>query len=141
MARPPSTPAIALLHDEIVRLIKNRPLPCSPCPHQSACCAYGTSLTPREAKVLLRAHGPETVYLTRWKEWRTRVRGGRCVFLVENSCTLHDSPSYPAVCRGFPLTDGSGKKPYGPYTDICPELVAPPKKLQRAVPNGAKSPR
>ena len=119
-----TTPAIDLLQEALVQRLKDRPLPCSPCPHQSACCAWGTSLTPDEARRLLGSHGPGAVYRTRWNEWRTRVRGGRCVFLVDNACVLHHTPDYPSVCRGFPLTDASGKKPYGIETDICPELVS-----------------
>ena len=72
-------------------------LPCYPCPHLSACCAYGVTLSDAEAAAITREHGAGTVYRTRWGEWRTRVRGGRCVFLRENVCTIHSRPYYPAV--------------------------------------------
>ena len=58
------------------------PLPCFPCPHASACCAYGVTLSDEEAAAITAAHGGHLIYRTRWGEWRTRVRGGRCVFLV-----------------------------------------------------------
>ncbi|MCE9584189.1 MAG: YkgJ family cysteine cluster protein [Planctomycetes bacterium] len=134
-----TTPAIELLHQAIVQRVKDQPLPCYPCPHKSACCAYGTSLTPGEAKRLLRSHGEGAVYLTHWNEWRTRRRGGKCVFLVDNACSLHDSPDYPAVCRGFPVTDGSGKKPYGPYADICPEIATVVAKVERLREKGRRA--
>ncbi|NUN50778.1 MAG: YkgJ family cysteine cluster protein [Candidatus Brocadiae bacterium] len=122
MSSSPITLEIALLHAEIARHQKERPLPCMPCPHNSACCAYGTMLSAGEARRLLRSHGPTHVYRTRWNEWRTRIRGGRCVFFQKNGCSLHDTPDYPTVCRGFPFTDGTGKYPYGDYADICPEM-------------------
>ena len=42
------------------------PLPCYPCPHASACCAYGVTLGEEEAAAISAARGPETVYRTRW---------------------------------------------------------------------------
>ena len=78
-------------------------LPCFPCPHNSSCCAYGVTLSDDEAAAIARGHGPATIYRTRWGEWRTRVRGGRCVFLRENVCTIHAEPYYPAVCRRLSL--------------------------------------
>src|SRR5258706_12952867 len=65
------------------------PLPCYPCPHQSSCCAYGTTLSAEEAREIRAHHGPDLVYRTRWGEWRTRVVRGRCGFLVNNACTLY----------------------------------------------------
>jgi hypothetical protein len=105
-------------------------LPCLPCPHRSACCAYGTTLTPSEAAALAARHGQDTVYRTRWGEWRTRVRKGRCVFLVENLCTIHDDPNYPAVCRGFPWTDPETGGDYLFDQTICPEFLARPELVQ-----------
>ena len=67
-------------------------LPCYPCPHLSSCCAYGVTLSDDEAAAITRAHGEHTLYRTRWGEWRTRVRGGRCVFLRDNVCTIHAEP-------------------------------------------------
>ena len=61
-------------------------LPCFPCPHTSACCAFGTTLAEHEAHAIRARFGDERIYLTRWGEWRTRVRGGRCAFLVNNGC-------------------------------------------------------
>ena len=100
------------------------PLPCHPCPHGSACCAYGTTLTDEEAQDLSARFGTERVYQTRWGEWRTRVRGGRCVFLENNICIIHGDPSYPAVCRGFPWIDAEHGGPYEFDQTICPEFLA-----------------
>ena len=101
-------------------------LPCYPCPHQSACCAFGTTVTEEEAAGLSSRHGEDTVYRTRWGEWRTRVRKGRCVFLVQNVCTIHDDPHYPAVCRGFPWTDAETGGAYEFDQTICPEFNTKP---------------
>jgi Fe-S-cluster containining protein len=82
------------------------------------------SLIGDETERLRRLHGAHTVI---WdadeQEWRTNVNGDRCVFLKDNACILHASPEYPAICRGFPYTDGEG----GPYLwdrTICPEMKA-----------------
>jgi len=106
------------------------PLPCFPCPHHSACCAHGTTLSDEEAEAIRRHGGGEKIYRTRWGEWRTRVRGGRCAFLVENSCSLHDQPFYPAVCRGFPWIDADTGGPYEFDRTICPEFERRPELLQ-----------
>jgi hypothetical protein len=99
------------------------PLPCYPCPHGSACCAYGTTLTEAEARAIRAEHGADLVYRTRWGEWRTRVVKGRCGFLADNVCTLYDKPYYPAVCRGFPWVDAETGGPYEYDRSICPEFT------------------
>ena len=99
-----------------------RPLPCFPCPHGSACCNYGTTLSEPEAAVIGRDYGQALIYRTRWGEWRTRGRKGKCVFLENNACRLHDAEHYPAVCRGFPWTDAETGGPYEFDRTICPEL-------------------
>jgi Fe-S-cluster containining protein len=101
-------------------------LPCFPCPHHSACCAFGTTVTSEEAAALAARYGEDRVYRTRWGEWRTRVRKGRCVFLVNNVCTIHDDPHYPAVCRGFPWVDAETGGPYEFDQSICPEFTLRP---------------
>ena len=106
------------------------PLPCYPCPHQSACCAYGVTLGEEEALAMMKVHGESVAYKTRWGEWRTRVQGGRCVFLRDNVCVVHAEPYYPAVCRGFPWTDAETGGPYEYDRTICPEFVASPELLQ-----------
>ena len=68
----------------------------------------------------------ETRYRTRWGEWRTRVRGGRCVFLRGNACAIHTEPFYPAVCRGFPWIDAETGGPYEYDRTICPEFLHRP---------------
>lgn len=99
-----------------------RPLPCFPCPHASACCRYGTTLSDEEAEAIRRLHGEQLVYRNREGEWRTRVRKGYCVFHEANRCTLHDKPYYPAVCRCFPWTDAETGGPYLYDQSICPEF-------------------
>lgn len=106
------------------------PLPCYPCPHASACCAYGTTLSATEAAAIGAACGEDTVYRTRWGEWRTRVSSGRCVLLVDNTCSIYDQPYYPQVCRGFPFFDAETGGPYGFDRDICPEFEHRPELLQ-----------
>ncbi|MDX2193630.1 MAG: YkgJ family cysteine cluster protein [Gemmatimonadales bacterium] len=101
-------------------------LPCFPCPHASACCSWGTTLTDEEAEAIRAAHGADTCYRTRWGEWRTRVRKGRCVFLKDNACRIHGQPYYPEVCRAFPWTDAETGGPYAYTQTICPEFVAHP---------------
>jgi hypothetical protein len=106
------------------------PLPCFPCPHNSACCAYGVTLSDAEADAIARAHGRDRIYQTRWGEWRTRIRNRRCVFLVDNRCTIHGEAYFPAVCRGFPWTDAETGGPYEYDRTICPEFVSHPELVQ-----------
>ncbi|HEX9894612.1 MAG TPA: YkgJ family cysteine cluster protein [Gemmatimonadales bacterium] len=98
-------------------------LPCFPCPHASACCRYGTTVTDEEGAAIRQHHGENLVYQTRWGEWRTRIRQGYCVFHAANRCALHDKPYYPAVCRGFPFTDAETGGPYLYDQTICPEFI------------------
>jgi len=100
-------------------------LPCFPCPHQAACCAYGTSITSDEYAALAPAHGSDSF---RWDEeeegWRTVVRNGHCVFLLpDSSCSLHGDAHYPVVCRGFPDVQPETGGPYLGDLTICPELA------------------
>lgn len=104
-------------------------LPCFPCPHRATCCAYGTTLSDDEAAAIAKAHHGDRIYRTRWGEWRTRVRGGRCTFFVEGGCELHDKPYYPLVCRGFPWVDAETGGPYEFDRTICGEFVARPELL------------
>ena len=101
-------------------------LPCFPCPHGSACCAYGVTVTEGEARALTERYGEDKVYRTRWGEWRTRVRQGRCIFLVNNGCTIHADPHFPAVCRGFPWIDAETGGAYEFDQTICPEFEVRP---------------
>jgi len=87
------------------------------------------TLSAAEATALRERYGEDTVYLSRWNEWRTRVRGGKCIFLVNNSCTIHADPAYPEVCRGFPWTDAETGGAYQYDQTICPEFVANPELL------------
>jgi hypothetical protein len=105
-------------------------LPCWPCPHASACCAYGSTLSDEEAELIAAHHGREFIYRTRWGEWRTRVKQGRCVFLQDNSCSIHAKPYYPTVCRGFPWTDAETGGPYEYDQTICPEFTRQPGLVQ-----------
>lgn len=110
-------------------------LPCYPCPHASACCAYGATVTEEEAAAITAARGSGLVYQTRWGEWRTRVRNRRCVFLSDNTCSIHGQPYYPAVCRGFPWTDAETGGPYEYDRTICPEFIARPELVTIDRPN------
>lgn len=112
-------------------VLKPRSLPCYPCPHESACCSYGATVSPREVKLIQKNHGKDKVYLTRWGEWRTRIRNKRCVFLANNACTLHARPEYPAVCKGFPYFMADGKTDYPYDQDICPDLIPDLKLLKK----------
>lgn len=105
-------------------------LPCYPCPHQSACCAFGTTLSEAEARAIEAEHGPGGIFRTHWGEWRTRVVNGRCAFLAHNACTLYQKPYYPEVCRGFPWIDAETGGPYEFDRKICPEFVMRPELLQ-----------
>ncbi|MEP7347697.1 MAG: hypothetical protein ABI877_20675 [Gemmatimonadaceae bacterium] len=105
-------------------------LPCYPCPHGSACCAYGVTLSEGEARAISERFGEGTIYRTRWGELRTRVKAKRCVFLVDNACSIYREPFYPAVCRGFPWTDAETGGPYEFDRTICPEFVQHPQLLQ-----------
>ena len=108
-------------------------LPCFPCPHHSACCTYGTTVSPTEAKAIIADHGEGKVYLNRWGEWRTRVKEGKCVFVVDNGCSIHNQPYYPVVCRGFPWTDAETGGPYEFEQEICPEFVKHPELVQLGI--------
>jgi hypothetical protein len=105
-------------------------LPCFPCPHHSACCAHGSTLAEDEAEAIMARHGIDRIYLTRWGEWRTRVTGGRCAFLVDNACELHDESFYPLVCQGFPWTDSETGGPYEFDRTICPEFERRPELVE-----------
>ena len=109
-------------------------LPCHPCPHRAACCAYGTTLTDEEAASLTSRFG-DVAYRTRWGEWRTRVKGRRCVFFAgDGGCTIHADASYPKVCRGFPWTDAETGGPYEFDRTICPEFVLRPELVRIDLP-------
>jgi hypothetical protein len=87
-------------------------------------------LSDAEAASIVESHGAGLVYRTRWGEWRTRVRGGRCVFLRDNVCLIHAESYYPSVCRGFPWTDAETGGPYAFDQTICPEFVSRPELVQ-----------
>jgi hypothetical protein len=88
------------------------------------------TLSDDEAREIGDAHGTDKVYRTRWGEWRTRVKRGRCVMLVDNACTIHATSYFPAVCRGFPWTEGDGVSPYRYDRTICPEFAARPELVE-----------
>jgi hypothetical protein len=110
-------------------------LPCYPCPHASACCAYGVTLSDDEARDITVRFGADKIYRTRWGEWRTRIKAKRCVFLVDNGCSIYREAFYPAVCRGFPWTDAETGGPYEFDRTICPEFVKHPRLLQLSRPD------
>jgi len=93
-------------------------LPCNPCPHESACCTWGTPLTDAEAALLGASFGTASItWDPREGEWRTAVVAGACFFLKDNSCSIHDDQGYPSVCAGFPWAPDESE------VDICPELL------------------
>jgi hypothetical protein len=116
-------------------------LPCYPCPYNSSCCAYGTSVSDGEAAAIEAKHGPGMLYKTRWGEWRTRVRNKRCVFHRDGGCSIHDQPYFPAVCRGFPWTDAETGGSYEHDVTICGALEERPELItiqrSRARPSSA----
>jgi hypothetical protein len=118
-------------------------LPCYPCPHNSSCCAYGSTVSEEEAAAIEANHGPGLVYRTRWGEWRTRVKNKRCALHRDGGCMIHDRSYYPAVCRSFPWVDAYTGDRYEYDITICgefgvqPELVA----IQRALPRGSRASR
>ncbi len=116
-------------------------LPCYPCPYDASCCAYGTTLTDDEARAIEADQGAGVAYRTRWGEWRTRVRGGRCALFRDGGCTIHDKPYYPAVCRGFPWTDAETGGRYEYDISICGQFAAQPElvAIHRAIPRAAQS--
>ena len=116
-------------------------LPCFPCPHNASCCAYGVSLSEAEAAAIEADVGAGLVYRTRRGEFRTRIRGKRCVLFRDGGCTIHDKPYYPAVCRGFPWTDAETGGRYEYDVTICGEFVLREElvQLHRAIPTGASS--
>lgn len=105
-------------------------LPCYPCPHHSACCAYGTTLSDEEAESIRSEYGDGPLYRTTNGDWRTRVVKGRCAFLVANVCAIYNQPYYPAVCRGFPWLDAETGGPYQYDRKICPEFSKRPELHQ-----------
>jgi hypothetical protein len=92
-------------------------------------------LTDEEAAEIEANHGPGLVYMTRWGEWRTRVRKQRCVLFRDGGCSIHDRSYYPNVCKGFPWIDAETGGPYEFDVTICgafedkPELI----EIQRAI--------
>jgi hypothetical protein len=105
-------------------------LPCYPCPHDAACCAYGVTVDEREARAIIAAHGDGKVYRANWGEWRTRIKNGRCVFYVDGGCSIHAESYYPAVCAAFPWVDAETGGPYEYDRTICPEFVKRPELLE-----------
>lgn len=102
-------------------------LPCYPCPHGSACCRYGAELDSDESLALRVQFGDEAVINDpdRPGEYRTSVVAGGCFFLAANSCRLHDTDHFPAICEGFPHRLGRSAEPYPYDRSICPELSQP----------------
>lgn len=111
-------------------------LPCFPCPYNSSCCAYGTTLSETEAAAIEANHGPDLVYKTRWGEWRTRVRNKRCALHVNGGCSIHDKSYYPTLCAGFPWIDSETGDRYEYDVTICGEFEARTEliELQRSIP-------
>lgn len=97
-------------------------LPCWPCPHGSACCRFGTTVSEREAVGLVSRYGAHTILRKEDGELRTSLQDGRCIFSVANACVIHDDPDYPAVCIHFPWSDAETGGPYEGDLTICPSI-------------------
>jgi hypothetical protein len=100
-------------------------LPCLPCPHDSICCSWGTSLYPDEAAAIRENHGGAALT---WNgeddEWRTAIVDGKCYFWrTGEGCSIHEEPFYPRICRGFPWRHGDSNSDYPHDRTICPELA------------------
>ena len=99
-------------------------LPCNPCPHQSACCIYGVSVTDEERATIELNFNSSFV---RWDEeeqgWRTAVVDGRCIFSKFNICEIYGKPYYPEICSGVPFYQGTTQAPYeSEVIGLCPEF-------------------
>lgn len=105
-------------------------LPCFPCPHNAACCAYGATVNDDEARAIQADIGGDGIYQLKSGEWRTRVRDGRCVYFRDGGCRIHGKSYYPAVCRGFPWRDSETDGPYEFDRTICPEFIERPELLE-----------
>ena len=97
-------------------------LPCYPCPHKSVCCSWGTDLTFEEAIIIKSIFGSKAVTKENG-EYRTSIVDGKCFFLDDNKCSIHNEQYYPYVCKGFPKTDGILGGEYKYQIDICPEIT------------------
>src|ERR1043166_5343150 len=96
------------------------PLPCFPCPHQSACCAYGTTLSEDEARAIAADHGKEKIFRTCGGERRPRASRRRCVFLPNTPCSIYTQPSLPAMSASLRWVNAESGGPYEFDRTICP---------------------
>jgi len=103
----------------VIKLPQYRKLPCYPCPHNSSCCNYGTDLTQSETEQIIEAKGLGAVVAS-GDGYRTAVVAGQCIFVKDNTCSIHGESYYPVVCRGFPWVNDTGG-PYEGDITICPE--------------------
>lgn len=106
-------------------------LPCFPCPHSSACCTWGVSLTEGEAVAIRLRFGAAAIVWSEDEEgYRTATSEGRCVFLEGNRCRIHEDVEYPSLCAAFPRKHGA----VWCLDDVesCPELQGRVRFLQWA---------
>jgi Putative zinc- or iron-chelating domain len=102
--------------------VPRRALPCFPCPHKGACCAYGADLDTKEAHAFVREFGALTVVVDDKGAYRTAVKDGTCVFHSGGLCAIHETPLYPKVCRAYPWEDGLLGGMYSGDRQECPEF-------------------
>ena len=103
-----------------------RLLPCYPCPHRSACCSRGVSVTYQEAAAIITEFGADyLVWDIEEQGYRTRVEGQKCIFHKGGGCTIHDRTAYPKLCHNYPWFGMEGQV-YEFEVDICPEMLARP---------------
>lgn len=88
---------------------------CYPCEHNSACCKYGADLIGDESRHIIEIFGHDVV-----KGERIATGKDGCIFLIDNSCAIHGTDIYPAVCKTFPWKHADGTDYEG--REICPEF-------------------
>jgi Fe-S-cluster containining protein len=89
---------------------------CDPCPYNGECCVYGVDLVNNEHVLIKEIYGDEAIMFA--DGYRTSIINGRCFFLNDGKCSIHDKIYYPKVCKLYPYEDLDG----GEYKSehVCP---------------------
>ena len=109
-------------------------LPCFPCPHQSACCAYGVTLSDDEALALIR-----DARRHRWPIARDGASGARgCAAAAASFFATTSAPSTPSrtIHRSAGAFPGPTRKPEVPTSTTAPS--APNSSPGRSWSNSSK---
>lgn len=97
-----------------------------PCPHNSSCCHDGVTINENEMQLIKYKFGKEYfIWDENEKEYRTKTKNKKCIFLIENKCIIHKESFYPEICREYPLKQGDGEGPYQ-FEIVCPEWLITP---------------